>query len=178
MIVDRKQGENILLGFVILVVVIGLIIVIHHETTNSQSISTHVESPHGAHFIPWSDMGLPSQYGPIAAFYFFPLTHKQIHQVSTTAKQALAIADGAHGIQKGDGVTSVVAEGSWAGVSLLGYGKVPDAADGIPAYIVVLKGADIKDPYSPKKIYDLCVVIVQASGGTIQETYYISANVN
>jgi Zn-dependent protease with chaperone function len=180
-VVTREPGRDrtrVVLGTIVIVMVAGLIYGIHRDISGP-SISLQVESPGGAHFVPVQDLGIPTGGTPATLRWFFlPLTDHQVHQVTTTAKQALATADAAHKIHAGDGVTSLVAEGSFAGVSIIGLGgPSPSAATGVPAYLVVLQGADIKDPTSPG-VNDLCVVVVKATNDTIDGTYYYSANPN
>jgi Zn-dependent protease with chaperone function len=178
--VRTNHARTRALSILTVAIVVGLILFIQHTTAHSpsQTISPHVESPGGAHFIPVDVLGIPPQEGDLPTrWQFFPLTHDQIHQVSTTAKQALAIADSSLDIHAADDISATVAEGSWAGVSFLNFGNGPTltAANGIAAYVVVFKGADIADPYSPG-LYNLCVVVVKAVNGTIEGTYYYAAN--
>lgn len=172
----RTIRKRLMAGAVVLITLIGLVAVIHHATTHSLSISARVESPEGAHFIPVNDMGIPSPAGLVGlTWHFFPLTHEQSHHVSLTAKQALAIAKKDLGVHAGDGVTSIVAEGSWAGVSILGFDSdpPPTVADGTPVYLVAFRGTDFKDP-GTSGIHNLCVVVVRATGGHVASKFYYS----
>jgi Zn-dependent protease with chaperone function len=169
-----RQRARILIGLVVLASAIGVGVVIRHVTSNAPFISKNVESPGGAHFIPTSDLGIPSQDGAFPEHWnFYPLQSDQVLEVSTTAKQAVAKADESSGANSSSGVTTTVAEGSFAGVTIADFGTDPNGGpgDGTPAYLVVYKGPYIVDAENGS-VNDLCIVVVDATDDVVEQKYY------
>jgi heat shock protein HtpX len=166
------RRQLVLVAVVALIAVIGLTILIRHLTSDAPSISKYVESPGGAHFIPVSDLGIPSNNGELTQhWHFSPLVAKQVPQVTTTAQQALSTANGAIFYAIGE-TTPTIAEGSFAGVTISALSGNPfERGRGTPSYLVVVKGTYIEDPQNGS-VSDFCVVVVNATNDTVESTWF------